>query len=239
MPACFRAGIISFKDKGFIMNTKNKVINFLGDSITSGGGASCKENSYMSLLSKRAQLGKVNNYGEGGTRIAKQNVQRTEELNNEDFLTRAKRMDKDADFVFVFGGTNDYGHGDAPMGKLNNKDEYTFIGALQTLIEYLIEIYGKDKICCILPLPRYNAENVYGENGIKKEWGIEGYAFSEYLENERMIFEYYGVDYLDLSGLFYVPTTNKEEGLFCDGLHPNDDGHKIIANAIYEYLKNK
>ena len=36
-------------------------------------------------------------------------------------------MDSDADVVVVFGGTNDFGHGDAKLGTFESRDPYTFL----------------------------------------------------------------------------------------------------------------
>lgn len=35
---------------------------------------------------------------------------------------RVDEMDDDADIVIVFGGTNGYGHGDAPMEDFESRD---------------------------------------------------------------------------------------------------------------------
>ena len=48
-------------------------------------------------------------------------------------------MPKDADLVFCFGGTNDFGHGSAPLGKDGSKDVYTFKGAVNVLFKNLIK----------------------------------------------------------------------------------------------------
>ena len=43
--------------------------------------------------------------------------------------------------IFVFGGTNDYGHGDAPLGKQGDNDPLTFYGALYDLYQRLLKKY--------------------------------------------------------------------------------------------------
>ena len=54
------------------MELKNKVINFLGDSITEGVGASSAETRYVDRVAVLAGLARANNYGISGTRIARQ-----------------------------------------------------------------------------------------------------------------------------------------------------------------------
>ena len=114
---------------------KRKRILFLGDSITQGACASSDENNYVSKVGKMLDLD-TKNYGIGGTRIAKQSMF---DDYSEYFLLRAKKMESEADFVFIFGGTNDYGHGDAKIGKIDDKTDFTFYGALNNLLEYLIQ----------------------------------------------------------------------------------------------------
>ena len=98
------------------MELKGLKINFLGDSITEGVGASSKETIFHAVLKKEVQLAEARNYGIGGTRFA---VQKGTEARPKDnyvdinsFCERFDKMDDDADAVVVFGGTNDYGHGD-------------------------------------------------------------------------------------------------------------------------------
>jgi len=95
------------------MELKGKKINFLGDSITEGHGASCVENRFTDIIAREEGI-VMRNYGIGGTRFAKQAKPSENPRWDLDFLSRAKEMDEDADAVVIFGGTNDFGHGDAP-----------------------------------------------------------------------------------------------------------------------------
>ena len=209
---------------------------FLGDSITCGV---LVQEGFVDLVAKELRC-EVKNYGKSGTRIAKQMSSSDDFSFDENFLMRAKTMDKNADFVIVFGGTNDYGHGDAVMGKLGEKKETTFLGALQLLFEYLQMQYGKEKLCFILPLPRFDMNNIYGEQGIKLTKNYPSlYSLQAYIQAEKTFFESQGVNYLDLSLVFTEPNTAKESGLFVDGIHPNQQGHRLIAKAISDYIKKK
>ncbi len=209
---------------------------FLGDSITCGV---LVQEGFVDLVAKELRC-EVKNYGKSGTRIAKQTSSSDDFSFDEDFLTRAKTMDKNADFVFVFGGTNDYGHGDATMGTIGDKKENTFLGALRLLLDYLQMVYGKEKLCFILPLPRFGMNSIYGERGIKLNKKYTSlYPLQLYIQKEKSFLESQGVDYLDLCDLFIEPTTNKNSELFVDGIHPNQEGHKRIAAAVCAYLSRK
>ena len=210
-------------------------INFLGDSITQGAGASCLETKYVSMVGQILGC-EARNYGEGGTRIAKQTVPSELDIYDRDFLMRVEGMSEDADLVFVFGGTNDYGHGDAPLGEIDSMDEYTFCGAVNSLIEKLSARYGKEKLHFILPLHRYNEDNVYGEGNKTKA----GAPLSVYVSLLKEILQKHGIPSLDFGKEFPIPATNDgSDGLTVDGLHPNDKGHRILAEKICEYIRAK
>lgn len=209
-------------------------INFLGDSITEGAGAQSLYHRYTSLVVKYFNAQEYN-YGVGGTRIAKQ-VKRTNNPDDDVFMCRAVKMPTDADFTFVFGGTNDYGHGDAKLGTFEDRDDYTFYGAFHNLVAYLVSSFPKNKLCFILPIPRFDQDNPYGDGS--KDEPIA--PMSAYIEAEKEVLDYYGVEYLDLSDKFYIPTTKQDDGnLYVDGLHPSDKGHRCLAECLIEYLKRK
>ena len=210
-------------------------INFLGDSITAGARLSSPEEKYSAVLCK--MLGATeNNYGISATRIARQRIPSADVGFDRDFLSRVGSMDKTADFNFVFGGTNDYGHGDAPLGEATDRTPYTFCCAVNMITEDLAETFGKNKICFVLPVPRYNEDDVHGDNGCKKEGGK---TLSEYREAIKAVAAKQGVDVLDLSDLFPRPQASAPDEFTADGLHPNAKGHRFIAERMYAYLTKK
>lgn len=209
------------------------IINFLGDSITQGAGANCPEEKYVNLVGK--MLGcEARNYGIGGTRIARQSVLSVEHLYDLDFLMRSELMG-DADFVFVFGGTNDFGHGAAEFGELDSDDVYTFCGAVNVLFSRLIARYGKEKLCIILPLHRSDEDNPYGEGNKSKP----GKLLKEYVVALKTLAEKYGLDTINFEEEFPRSKIDAGQGLTIDGLHPNSKGHKIIAEKICDYIRRK
>ena len=208
-------------------------INFLGDSITEGALADTIEGKYTTLVAHHFKAEECN-FGVSGTRIAKQ-IKRTNNPDNDVFMRRAVKMPIDADFTFVFGGTNDYGHGDAKLGAFEDRDDYTFYGAFHNLVAYMVATFG-EKLCFILPIPRFNQDNPYGDGS--KDESVA--PMSAYIEAEKEVLAYYGVSYLDLSNKFYIPTTQQDDGnLYADGLHPNPKGHRVLANCLIEYLTKK
>lgn len=200
-------------------------IIFLGDSITAGAGAGTVENMYTAQIEKLTGA-EVLNYGVGGTRIARQTRPSADPSFDKDFLQRAQTMEKEADLVFVFGGTNDYGHGDAPIGAIADETPYTFCGALNLLTDYLSGVYGVEKLRFILPVHRKNEGDPHGESGCKK---IAAGTLSDYINAEISVLDNRGVKYLDLRDV--IPADKLDE-LSVDGVHPNATGHKLLADAI-------
>lgn len=205
------------------MELKNKKINFLGDSITEGAGASQIENCYVEVLKRQYGLAEARNYGIGGTRLAKQRVPSEEPKFDLYFESRVAEMDADADIVVVFGGTNDHGHGDAPMGTESDRTPDTFIGACHSLYASL-----KEKFSCpiVVLTPLHRAE----------EDRADGITLGDYVNRIRKIAPQYSLPVLDL---YERSAINREtlSVLTGDGLHPNDRGHEILAKEIGEYLQ--
>ena len=216
------------------MELKGTKINFLGDSITEGHGTSSPENTFCMLIEREYEA-ICQNYGIGGTRIAKQHTPSDNPIFDNDFCSRVADMDADADIVAVFGGTNDFGHGDAPIGIMIDRTPDTFYGALHTLYISLLEKYSESPIVVMTPLHRLNEDNPRGDGNKPRDVG----NLKTYVDVIREVAEYYSLPVLDLykeSGLQpKVPIIN--EKYFADGLHPNDEGHKVIAKKIASFLQ--
>ena len=114
------------------MELKGLKINFLGDSITEGYDSSDMEHCYWGLLQKNDGV-IARGYGIAGTRIAKQQSMFIDPKWDNYFRTRVDKMDPDTDVIVIFGGVNDHGHGDAHLGKMSDRTDDTFYGALHLL----------------------------------------------------------------------------------------------------------
>lgn len=212
------------------MDIAGKTVAFLGDSITEGVGASCVENRYTDVFA-RLTGGVALNYGVSATRIARQKVV-TEDLCDRDFNMRVEEMDASADVVVVFGGTNDFGHGDAPIGRFTDNTVYTFYGALHVLYRQLLERFPEKDIIVLTPLHRLSENVTINERGIPCE------PLKKYVEAIREVAEYYSLPVLDLwkmSGM--QPSVDViREKYMPDGLHPSDLGAAKIADKLRDFL---
>ncbi len=220
------------------MELKNISANFLGDSITKGASASCPENIFHQLIAKKYEMKIARNYGLGGSRMARQLP--VEDGNTEEdvsFSARMWDMDDDAELIVLFGGTNDYGHGNAPLGSFSDREPETFYGACHYIMGGLINKYPYARVVVVTPMHRLNEDDVRGEHGRKPQ---DVAPLSRYVEIIREVAEYYSLPIIDLwanSGL--QPNLEIIREKYCrDGLHPNDEGHKRIAEYIGNFLEN-
>lgn len=208
------------------MILKDLKINFLGDSITEGAGTTGREKCYHRLIKEKYGLKKAINYGLSGTRIARQ-LEPSEDETQFDltFELRSEIMYRDVDAVVVFGGTNDYGHGDARFGNLDDEDIFTFCGAVNSLISKLSRNFPKAKLVFMTPIHRLN------ENEPSKP---DGKVLKDYVDAIVEICARRGVSVINLFEI--NPLDPSDESIVPDGLHPNDKGHEIMADVIGKAL---
>lgn len=214
------------------MELKGKKIAFLGDSITQGCGATSEDKTFWRVLAQRTGA-ECYGYGISGTRIAPQlNVPEGEE--DQYYATRVDTMIPDADIVVVFGGTNDFGHGDAPFGNVKDTDERTFCGAYHNLCRKLIARYPQSQIVIMTPTHRDSEDkNVWNERGIRLSTDLRGYV-----DAIVEIAAFYAIPVLDLFRVSGIqPRVPELKQLYMpDGLHPNDAGHVRIAEKLIGFL---
>lgn len=215
------------------MDLANKTVVFLGDSITAGSSATSDDKVFHAVLKRETGIKEIINLGAGGTRIARQKTPSEEAIYDDDFNLRYDRNGKRGDVIFIFGGTNDFGHGDASIGTPADDTVYTFCGALNVLLAKSIKDYGKENVILITPLHRTGENNLKGEG--KKP--VDGEPLSEYVKAEKTVAEKHGVKIIDLRNEKRLNPNDKENAkFFADGLHPNDDGHKLLAEILEEKI---
>lgn len=220
------------------MELRGLKINFLGDSITQGVGASCEQMVYHSVLKREVGLAEARNYGISATRFALQKGTaarpKDDYVDINSFCERFEQMDDDADVVVVFGGTNDYGHGDAGLGSFSDRTPETFYGACHYLFSGLIKKYLGKQIVIMTPLHRIGETEIpeVKENG---DFGI----LKDYVNIIREVAEYYSLPVLDLFATSGLQPEIKEiqENYIPDGLHPNDNGNAVIAYKLKRFLE--
>ena len=211
------------------MQLKGLKINFLGDSITEGHGCSSEATRFTDKIA--AEYGAITRcYGIGGTRLARQTKPSEWPRHDLDFPSRVAEMDPDADLVVVFGGTNDFGHGDAPFGDFSDRTAESFCGALHELYVSLLEKFPEATIMIMTPLHRATEANP----------NMHGKVLKDYVDMIRRAAEYYSLPVLDLYATYGVQPAVPvmQETFMPDGLHPNDAGQIILANKVAKFIQN-
>ena len=218
------------------MKLKGLKVGFLGDSIAQGAGASSPETTFVALFAAAHKDCTVKNYSIGGTKIASQiNVRPAcTAWDSIPFYTRIEQMDVDLDLVFIMGGTNDFGHGDAPMGKKGEViSTYTFYGALFSTVLMIQLRCPKAQVVIATPIHRHGEDNLAVRPDGK--WSLK-----DYVDMEKTVAEYLSVPVLDLwatSGIQPNVFDNYKK-YTTDGLHPNDAGHRRIFEILDRFVEH-
>ncbi len=218
------------------MDLQGKIIDFLGDSITEGYGVTnIPECRFDHVIMKEAHLKATYNYGIGGTRLAHQSRASEKPRHDLCFCGRAYDLNPEADIIVVFGGTNDYDHGDAPFGTDTDTTPATFCGAVEFLMKFLLDTYPNAQVVFMTPARRY-ADEQPSNNPFKKEDKQPLHAYGEVIKQKG---QKYGIPVLDLyKELPINPNLESERHAYTtDGLHFNDEGHGKIADCLLKFLK--
>lgn len=217
------------------MELEGKKIVFLGDSITEGHCATSKEYRFTDVLCRDAKLAELYNHGIGGTRLSKQMNPSPDTVWDQDFISRVGELETGVDAVVVFGGTNDFGHGDLPFGKFGDTTEDTFCGCCHILMNMLVEKYPTVPVVVATPLHRT------GENDIVNKFGFRRVApLCAYVDIIRKTAEKFSLPVLDLyaSAGMNPNVEAQNKYYFVDGLHPNNVGHARLARIFQKFLEN-
>ena len=231
--------------------TGKKVV-FIGDSITAGAGAGTESARYVNKFGAITGA-EVVNLGVNGTCIANNTKNG---LGSSRFVTRATSENlSDADLVVVFGGTNDLSYdnkaigdhfsettitasgniGTKQLGAVSDTD--TFAGALHDLITTIqTNVSVNTPILFLTPLHRNNNT---AANPNSYQCNSNGDFMKDFVDAIKDICGFYAIPVLDMySDAELNPLVPNYSGLFSDGLHPNANGHRVIAERIASFVKN-
>lgn len=222
------------------MLLKDKVIDFLGDSITEGVGVSGLENRYDNVMLKDCALKSVHNYGIGGSRLAHQSVPSEKPRFDLCFCGRVYDINPDADIIVVYGGVNDFYHGDALIGKNSDRMPATFYGAVHFLMNFLKSDYKDKTIVFMTPAKLYHNHNL-SDTGVSRApvKRSDALPLLAYVNIIKEVAEEYAIPVLDLYHTLDInPNDPKDfEDYTVDGLHFNNAGHKKLAQCLSEFLQ--
>lgn len=208
---------------------KNTKVIMLGDSITWYDGHTYRGSSvvavgYPSYL-KKLGFNSIVNAGVSGACIAYHS-----DSQYTDIVTTAQNTDfSNYDIVTIAGGINDFKFWSSPLGAISssNYDQTTIIGALQIIFEKILTDNINAKIAVFTPLKANGWES---QNSINLD-------LMNYHDAIVEVCEYYSIPVLDLT--LISGFNNKTISSYTiDGLHPNNDGYKIICESKMQDFVN-
>lgn len=234
---------------------------FMGDSITCGVGASDKDHYYVTRLAKLLGVENYTNVAVSGSVMG---TGGDPHVNNSLWkLTEANCSG--ADVVTIMMGTNDFGTA-VKDGKLyGTQQKYDAGTNIREMGEFLSDdtstIYGAVKMWCqrIMELKQTNGckntkfffatpvaltRNMSMNSGYSADQNatnIHGIKLRDICEAIIETCAYYKIPVLDVnlySGIYYKNAAdhNVSKNMVTDGIHPNDSGHKLIAESFYKLL---
>ena len=222
------------------MDLKGKIIDFLGDSITEGVGVTDRANNrYDNVLKKNAGLAATYNYGIGGTRLAHQSKPSAKPRHDLCFCGRAYDLNKDADIIVVYGGINDYIHGDAPFGEIGDTTPATFCGGVYFLMN-LIKTQHPDKTVVFMTPARLCYDGMDGSApSHRPQKAADAKPLCDYIAAIKKTAAQFEIPVLNLFEKLGIDPTKPEdkEKYTADGLHFNDAGHHVLAARLQEFLE--
>lgn len=134
------------------------------------------------------------------------------------------------DLITICGGANDYGY-NYVIGVNTDTTPGTFKGGLNKLFTDLLTRFPKSSIGFITPLMR--ATNTANAAGLYQV---------DYINAIKEIAALYSIPVLDLynqGGInFRIAAVNTALSVGGDGLHANNDGHKILAGRIGAFIES-
>jgi len=219
---------------------KGKIIDFIGDSITEGVGVTDLNNRYDQVMLRTCELKVVYNYGISGTRLAHQI--RPSDIPRFDlcFCGRAYDLNPAADIIVVYGGINDYIHGDAPIGQSSDRTPATFYGAVHFLMNLLQTRYPGKVIVFMAPAHCFfhkELSDTKASNYPNKQ--PDALPTIHYVRIIQEVAQTYQIPVLDLYTHLGIDPNRQEDydRYTADGLHFNDAGHHVLAERLIAFLK--
>lgn len=207
----------------------NKKVAFIGDSITQGINTTYDE-TYHQYLNAMIGFGSMYVDGIAGSCYSSKSDYGTSKT---PIVNRCSNIPEDCDLVVIFAGTNDFGHS-TPIGTISDTSDVSFYGAVISCIEQIITANPDVRLAVMTPLHRagttHKAENVAND---------VGKVLKDYVNALREICELYSIPVIDTYSIYGLnpAISSVYSNYITDGLHPNANGHKLLAERIKPILE--
>lgn len=181
----------------------------------------------------------IQNCGIGGSTVCLTN---NEEHQNDCMYqdTRINAINTDSDVILVFGGHNDSTYSDVtikdfvPWWNLTDSgDVHDFTYAYSLMLKKLINRFPNAKI---ITMTCVNGRTSNADENQDSQFYIYDRCMDDFSEAIKKISHYYGIPCIDVGGESGISVLNHTSYIM-DVIHPNDEGGKMIANAVINGLK--
>ncbi len=221
---------------------------FIGDSITNGIGASSANTKYVKVLADKLGLSSFKNLGANGTTLCTGTTSSTG--CNFGKLTLANCSG--AAVVTIMMGTNDFNCAKAGinvMGTFLEDSTETVYGALNRWCKQVVALRNEEackdtKFFFVTPIPGLVnlsvVNNSAARHGDQNKVNAAGWTMRDYCEALIKTCDYYDIPVIDLNrygSLYYKNADNNQLTQYLsDYVHPNDAGHALIAEDLYQFI---
>ena len=196
----------------------------VGDSLTEVNIRTTKH--YFDYIAEETGVIPIN-YGVSGTGYARR---REDDIA---FYQRVSSIDLSADLITIFGSFNDLGalSQDFQLGDITDTGTTTMAGCINTTIDNIQTRFPLVRLGIVSPTPWNNTHP-----------GVTGVA-NNYVNLIKGICEYRSIPFLDLwkcsnlrpwDSSFRALAYSKDGG---NGVHPDENGHALIAPMFREFIK--
>ncbi len=127
-------------------------------------------------------------------------------------------LDFNPDIVFILLGSND--------SKTNNWNKDKFIADYCEIIDSYLSLEAKSKVYLILPPPVFEVRG-------KVPYKLRKFVVqNEICPAIKHVAKEKGLEYIDIYSVF-----DGRRELFVDGVHPNAKGSKLLAESVFEFMR--
>ncbi len=197
-----------------------KAFVFYGDSITERCGAYYTHKDYTQLLSEEFGFYAYN----AGVSGATASVISSNTNNLFSQLEKTEAIYRDADYVSIFIGTNDFGN-KRPLGTIDSMDKSTVYGAFNSAISTIVEANPDVKIMLCTPFWRGDAS----WNGFETVNGA-GYTLADMCNAIKAVGAKHGCKVVDQTNVFNAE--NCTLYMNSDRLHLYESGYRLMVENI-------
>jgi hypothetical protein len=147
-------------------------------------------------------------------------------------------MDDNLDIILVIGSSNDWVN-NVPIESETDNDLYSYTGALNTIINGLLDKYAGKEIVFITPIHRHYLTSDPTIKSSSFEPNDNSNVLEDYVTTMKEICATYSIPVIDLystSGIYLKNSKHNEVFTNNAGVQPTEIGHYRLYRRVYSAL---